>query len=392
VLHCRLVLHPNINARRGAVLDISLSLCYSYIVNFEHKKLDGIKILVPSYEQDQQQLLAVLFGGKAIRDVYTEIQLVIDEAQANGAEIIKVGESDIEGLKQQLSDPSTFAIETPKSLIEEAEHDFFENAGRNIPRPRSFPYDEYKDNPFFPAFLASNLNGGYAKYLIENEAQFQKFHSLINYFSEYKLSNMFEAREFISTPSDRYTSYRIVLSASGEPIAAGLLYSGHTKDQKKVIEVPRDRTWDQIGDNMLDGLENPISPFFLNARDTRSNINQGGGVIPLMGGRNARHITLEEEGILSEHGVDPRHIQVAHKLLEQVTIIGENIGKYYGMAVGVDFMQDVKTGKFYFLEANSGPGGRTVAECWDGGKENMSVAKEQRAVLEKSLSHLLRKK
>lgn len=358
----------------------------------EAGRFDGMRLLVPPLDPEHQRhRITLMFGGRAARDTLAEIQRVAHEVGAGGAELVEIDEPSPELFRSELSDESTFTLEIPKTLTDEMEKNFFENEGKDIPRPWHRSYDEYHEGSSFslPVFLASSLDGGQAKYLIETNEQLNRFQSFNEHFATNQLSSLFEVREFIPTPGDRYTSYRIVMAANGEPIAAGLLYSGHVKGQEKRVEVPTNRTWDRVGDSMLSGLENPISPFFLGARDARSNINQGGSVIPLMGGTNARPVTEKEKTILLDHGIDPADIRIPDTLLQQASLFGANIGKYYGMAVGVDFIQHADTGAFYFLEANGGPGGQTVVECWNGGKENMTVAAGQRAVLERSFANLL---
>lgn len=111
-------------------------------------------------------------------------------------------------------------------------------------------------------------------------------------------------------------------------------------------------------------------------------------MIPLMGGQYARSITKAEQEILSQHGINPKAVQIPAELLAHVELIGKNIGKFYGMAVGLDFIQHADTGAFYFLESNPGPGGRTMIECWQNGEYDGTMASEQRIVLERSFASL----
>src|SRR5690606_17548775 len=130
----------------------------------------------------------------------------------------------------------------------------------------------------------NKAHGGQSKYLIESREQLGIFEGFVDYYrGRYPAASRYDVKECIKTPSSHYTSYRIVLNPLGDPIAAGLLYSEHTKE-KRVIEIPQEEDWDTLGVSYSDVLENPSSPFFLGSEDIRSNVNQGGTVIPLMGG------------------------------------------------------------------------------------------------------------
>ena len=353
-------------------------------MNSPPDNLQGIKLLVPPLDYSRQSdQISLFLGGEKMWDIQEATREMIERATQLGALIIKDETGDPEFHRAHLSDERTFALEGSLRLITDETEHFFETTGAHIKQPLRFPYSEFIKRPEidFPLFLASCLEGGEAKYLLENAEQLEKLKGLNKDLGDQPLNDFFEFKEFIPTPSNRYTSYRIITSATGEVIAAGLLYSAHTKGEKKTIQVPSDRTWNNPGDLKTNGLENPTSPFFLNAIDARSNIQQGGRCIPLLGGERARRVTSEEEEILVAHGIAPFSIEIPEILAEEAESIGKGIGKFYGLAVGLDFLQNHDTGEFYFLEANAGPGGQTFLECWFNGDTSLSAADGQRALL-----------
>lgn len=203
-----------------------------------------------------------------------------------------------------------------------------------------------------PYVLAlTDERGGDGKYLIETPEQHKK---AVLYMRDRAASTpsvvgRVVARDFIRTPSDHYTSYRTLTTATGSIVAAGLLYSAHKKTDDKLVTA------------YFLGLSNPDTRFFLGARDVRSNVSQGGRVIPLMGD-NRRAITSEEREILAAHGIDPDNPALPEHLQEQSATIAWNHGRVNNMYNGTDFIQS-ESGEFFFLEDNADPGSETYRVC-----------------------------
>lgn len=223
-------------------------------------------------------------------------------------------------------------------------------------------------------FAYQKRDRGHAKYLIDNSQQVAVMQNLGEAYREQtgqQLYDHFMVRQFVETPSDFFTSYRLVVTAAGEVQAAGLLYSGHTKASgRRMI-----RTCDDTGDERLRFMtrhfEDPNSPYFLDAIDARSNIMCGGDMIPLMG-NNRQPLREGEANILEAHGIEPVKPEVPQTLVTYARQIG-SVARRAELVVGVDFIQD-KDNNPYLLEVNLGPTGRAYNICHLGGQASMTDA------------------
>lgn len=211
-------------------------------------------------------------------------------------------------------------------------------------------------------FAYTGRDRGLAKYLIHNSDQLAKLEAL-RHKSSVDFSRFFEVRPFIETPSDRYTSYRTLVTPSGETIAASLLYSAHAKYEDS--RVTEDRPWDD--DDVLKTfrreLEDPTSKYFLNAIDVRSNVATGGTLIPLMGDSGHKPTPLERD-ILEAHDIDPDNVRVPSSIESTSRVIGKLLGPQIGIVMGLDFISSKKMKTEHMLEANAGPGAGTYRRCW----------------------------
>jgi len=200
-----------------------------------------------------------------------------------------------------------------------------------------------------PYVLAdTKLAGGIGKYLVETEEQHNKVLAYADYHHEdaHGIQTLAGVvmREYIETPSEYFTSYRIVATPDSV-VAAGLLYSVHTKAEAKAINTGGSE------------LSSPDSPFYLASRDVRSNVALGGSIIPLMG-ENREHTSSKEREILAAHGIDPNNPAVPAAILEQTPSISRNYGRVIDVHYGIDFIGDG-----VFLECNGGPGLKTYEAC-----------------------------
>ena len=211
--------------------------------------------------------------------------------------------------------------------------------------------DAYAQSAEFnrPYVLANTKdNNGYGKFLIETPEQHAKVMAYAAYRHEsargIQVLAGFAVREYVETPSDHFTSYRVVATPQNI-VAAGLLYSAHKKSEAKIVNVGSSE------------LTSPDSPFYLASRDVRSNVNLGGTVIPLMG-EGREYITSEEREILAAHNIDPDNPNVPRTIREQTPSISHIYGRVTDLHYGIDFIGDG-----VYLECNSGPGLRTYEAC-----------------------------
>lgn len=253
----------------------------------------------------------------------------------------------------------------------EAQTKRFLNAdGTNIPRPATTPLSEclnelgrYSDD--FEPFVLGNSedNLGHGKYLIETPEQLAKVLEWCNTDDGQGLMSRLTKREFIRTPGNHYTSWRVAVSAVGKVMSAGLVYSAHTKASHRVVTLgPEDKSY--LEDNMAIRrvFEDPYTG--LHSADIRSNINVGATAIPLMGPR-IRHaetwLTRDMTQVLIDHSIDPRRPEAPSALLGLAATIGNAIGPYGDVTLGIDFIMG-DDGKFRYLEANTDQGPKVHIE------------------------------
>lgn len=161
--------------------------------------------------------------------------------------------------------------------------------------------------------------------------------------------------EYMDTASDFNTSYRIVVDGFGNLHYGQINKSAQPKGEAKIVlenkgGVPFFDRPAKIGDSIFSLLLDKNSPLYIDSKDFRSNIAQGGERIMLNG--QAVHSDVNRD-ILTSHGIDPEKPEVPLEIMDLSRKVGIACRDMYPY-VGVDFIQD-KNGKYYFLEANIRP-------------------------------------
>ena len=159
----------------------------------------------------------------------------------------------------------------------------------------------------------------------------------------------FVVEEYIETPSNRYTSFRIVVDARGKIGSELLLYSRNSKDHI-VIRSPIGpfSGYDRF-------FKNSSMASFIFATSFVSNASQGGNQINLVAKRAlGEAVTAEEEILLEAHGLNKIRPRLPKDLMRKVRIIGKASRGDFPF-VGVDFILGTD-GKYYLLEINNSPG------------------------------------
>lgn len=230
----------------------------------------------------------------------------------------------------------------------------------DVPKPRA--YNNVRDIDTLPVFLSvGDCQRGVGKYLLHSNTQLQTLREL----SRCKnIREPFRFQEFIPCPSERYTSFRLLVSATGSILAAGLLYSTRKKSEAAVLDNTSKLRFDPSRSQAHDLLENPRSKYYLQATNALSNVSAGGNIIPLMGSGITRVFTAEEQKILVAHGIAPRDPCIPERLREHTLAINKFLSKRAGIVVGIDFIQHEKSKEYYYLESNPGPGTKTYIACW----------------------------
>ncbi|HEX8762759.1 MAG TPA: hypothetical protein VF733_03275 [Candidatus Saccharimonadales bacterium] len=229
------------------------------------------------------------------------------------------------------------------------------------------------------------------KYFIEEPGQLETLQQMCEDHTLLNPRGIFEVREWIPTPSNSYTTYRVLTGPTGGILAAGLIYN-HNKDSDRRIpptyqNPPLLRSSSTIyfwGKSFSGPLEDPHSDYFLNSRDIRSNIHQGGKCIPLVE-HPPREISHYEKEVLAAHGIDPDLPLLPRDIVRQAPVVGRVVGKVAGMVIGQDYIQHRDTQESYLIDINTGPGEATWLEC-HGGRDFTSPA---RAITQMSIAGLL---
>ena len=242
-----------------------------------------------------------------------------------------------------------------------------------IPMPPSFTVEDYlASERQLPVILKrDDLSDGEGIYFIDKPEQIDRFfdQSLysrkdVEHILPKRTYYLFEVQEFIETPSNHYTHYRIFTLGDGTILGAILSVSANTKDKPKRIVEPVPFVWGSI---CID------SPLYMGFIKVVSNHAQGGTQIPLNPGSDSKPLTAEDAEVLKAHGLDqtkPTLPSDLKNLAEKAGILFSNYGALYS---GQDWIQD-KTGNFYFLELNHDPGLEIFNTLYNRGKGDHETA------------------
>lgn len=163
--------------------------------------------------------------------------------------------------------------------------------------------------------------------------------------------------DYIQTPSEYNSSYRVVADTNGR-IHYGLLLHSSSKKGEELVK-PNDMDVDpleevrNLGSYVKLLLNHPDSPLFIPPASVVSNYARGGKEIILNGQKVEDPV---ERQVALEHGIDPDNPQIPDSLRELSAKIGKACRADYPY-VGIDFLQSASDPlTYYFLEANISPG------------------------------------
>ncbi|MCD4740726.1 hypothetical protein K8R43_06095 [archaeon] len=218
--------------------------------------------------------------------------------------------------------------------------------GEKITFPKSYNNFSVEDMPVPLVLKVPNTSKGEGVFKVNEKERLKKlFDPEAEHYGIIKRKPRdFIIQEYIDSPSEYYTHYRI-FTIGNEPVLGNLHHSTFKKKEGiKRIETKR-----------VHHLLNPDSPIFINSDDIRTNRSIGGKTIPLTKSEQAKKITKIQEKILREHGIDPKNPKVPKKLLQLSKKVATTLRKKGVQYSGQDWLQD-KKGKFYLLEVNDAPG------------------------------------
>lgn len=217
---------------------------------------------------------------------------------------------------------------------------------------------------------------GVNKYLINQPDQLE---TLKKYFAErdYMAENWF-AEPYIATPGNVNSSYRLVVTATGQVIASALLYQPRIEGKKVTAEFTDSKLGFKRNAEGWEDFADPESKWFLNADAVTSNVSTGGSIIPLrVSGEIGTELnpTAEEKDILGAHNIDDQ--ETPANLIKAAIDLGRGVGPSMALVLGVDFLQS-EDGSHHLLEINAYPGTDSILTWWDIDPEVASTTRARR--------------
>src|SRR3989338_3645786 len=216
-----------------------------------------------------------------------------------------------------------------------------------IPVPETMEVGEYLATRNDPAVVKprSLYQGKMVLYLEKD--QIEKFFEEKTWRGKARAENMpqpeqYFVQEFIETPGDRFTSYRVV-TAGDVIVGCVLTVSGQTKS-----EIMR-------GGKAKDFYQKSARMF--HTYPIVSNVAAGGIQIPVSHDsyKQFRGLDEWEKQVLMAHNIDPYTLGMPEHLRRLATSAGRAAAKHGILISGQDWLKDGR-GNFYFSEVNEYPG------------------------------------
>jgi|SRR3989344_1394112 len=157
--------------------------------------------------------------------------------------------------------------------------------------------------------------------------------------------------EFIDSPSDHYTHFRI-LTFRDQILGAVLNYSSNKKSDETRIDEPYGKGIPGYIPNWTTSKE---SPMYLGWKSIISNHAAGATQIPITITSESKKITSYEQVILESHGINPSKPELPLRLYNFAKKVGIIFSKQGTSYLGQDWIMD-KNGNFYCLEVNDWSG------------------------------------
>lgn len=226
----------------------------------------------------------------------------------------------------------------------------------DIPMPKSWSVDEYfTSERTLPVILKANWSScGKGIFYFDRPEQMDIFWDMDLYqdvgvwtLSKPKKEN-YLVQDFIETPSNHFTHYRVFATGDGNILGAVLSVSGNRKDQMEVDSRPGP----YMGGNIYNCVD---SPTYLGCKKVISNHAQGGSQIAFDANGKSKPLTDNDREVLIAHGYVPEDITLNPRLKQLANGVAKLFSQHGIVYAGQDWMQD-KNGNFYFIELNEVPG------------------------------------
>jgi hypothetical protein len=211
-----------------------------------------------------------------------------------------------------------------------------------IPIPKTMKVEEYLATRNVPAVLKARSFYQGKRVLYLEKDQIERFFDKSTWQGRVSAKNMpqpgqYFVQEFIETPSDRFTSYRVV-TVGDVIVGCVLTVSGQTKS---VI----------MSEVEAKDLYQKLARMF-NAYPIVSNVAAGGIQIPVS--HDSRKLEDWEKQVLRYHNIDPDTLGIPEPLKNFATSAGRVAAKHGLLISGQDWLQD-RSGNLYFVEVNEYP-------------------------------------
>lgn len=147
-------------------------------------------------------------------------------------------------------------------------------------------------------------------------------------------------QKFIKTPTEYNTSLRVLTSSSGDILAASLKYAKtSTNNEEKYYGL-----FDKY-------LSDPLSPYFLGNESIVSNTIAGGNSILL----EKNSYSKLEQDILRSHDINPENATIPEDIKKACLDIAVNCKREIGAICGLDFIYDIESKTWKYLEEHEYP-------------------------------------
>lgn len=271
----------------------------------------------------------------------------------------------------------------------------------DIQIPKTVRYDDFIIGPFFPVVIKFwKGKSGLHKYKIDDSETFKKFQNWMEQFGD---KEEWVCQEYIETPSDSYSSYRVLVTCTGEIVASQIMY-GPEKTDNMLVDKSQEKN---ATDDPKWLLTDFTSEFCLTPLVIHSNrllaktykkyggpgriasLAPGAGlerneyVQELIGGRivldpiaRSHSISKRERDILKAHKLDP----IAPKLPRKLHAVSSEVARRLcwdgekrikELWLGIDFLQNTRDRRMLLVEANRRPSLAAIRDL-NGGVDKLS--------------------
>ncbi|MDD4547328.1 MAG: hypothetical protein PHI05_01110 [Bacilli bacterium] len=328
---------------------IFLDLADEIIANLPYRLNNKTYLLIPDQEKELMETAYEYYFSKN-EAMPISLTLKISEIMKKFNEVAqKLGFTVITKMSDYHNDGQLFdllGIESiNKGLIEEEAINL-----PNVKVPLTLSVDDYLKNIFLPVvFKNSTANRGEDKYLIETKEQLKKIISLFELpeSKEINLKSEFVVQEYVKSFEGVNSSIRVFTSCTGD-ILSSLFLVSMDKTPKKRIK--------NFGINVFNPCEylnDPNSPYYLNAKSIISNAAGGGRVIPL--NKETSNLSANDEIMLTLHEINIDTLDLPKTIVEQCKEISTFFGSKKGIVLGIDFIYNSNDDNWYYLETNRNP-------------------------------------